>query len=404
MKKYLLKHPFLMLLVIILGFITQNGLSITALYTMTVIDTITYGSPSDLLTSAYIGVLIVLGVFLSLLLYIRIMQKYFLKTMIYFKKDVFKSIMEIEISEFSKDNSSKYISLMNNDIDTIQSNYINAILALTKDISSFLISFIIMLFISPINALIAIVFASTPMLVPFILGKKLSNAQMDLMRKKANFTSVIKDFFTGFEVIKTFNAEKKINEKFESTAINVEKSRYKSGLQTSKAGILTVTLMTFSQFATMLVAGYLSLTGSITIGAVVALVSLSASVGQPIQFISINLTNIKSTKEIRDNILNISKQENSKVRANKISNTKNIVLNDLSFSYNIEDEESKASKEKNSGVRIMSFDATMPLEEMLKKAGVPEGANIINGSDPNVDLKEILKDIDLEEQIKNKGA
>ena len=399
MKKYLLKHPFLLSVAVILGVITQSGLSITALYTMYLIDIITYGNLEELMAATYLGALIVLGFFSSIFIYIRIVQKYLLKTMVYFKKDVFNSIMEISISDFSKENSSKYISLMNNDIETIETNYINAILSLSKDIASFLISFLIMMLLSPLNALLSLVFATLPLIIPFILGKKLSETQMNFMSKKANFTSVIKDFFIGFEVIKTFNAEKKISEKFEIATTNVENSRYEAGIETSKAGIWTGTLMLFTQFSTIIVAGYLVMINIITIGTVVALTSLSASMGGPIQFISINLSNIKSTREIRDNILNISKNKKSKERNSKSSNIKNIVLKDLSFSYDTKDSEEQ-SKKINKKPKIFVFDGNVSIEEALKRAGVSENEKIMSPEEAGVDISEILKNINIEEEIK----
>jgi len=314
MRKYIMAHPAIFVTTVLLGILTQGTATAISLFLMFVIDSITMGDMHGLVTSAYLSVGVILLFFLSLLAYTRFTVLYSYKTVFKLKNDIFSAIMGTGISEFNQSNSAKHISVLNNDVQMVNEKYISSILAMTKDITTMVFALGAMAFLSPVNALIALVLSSSPLIVPAIFGGKLSKTNMTYMKKMGALNEKVKDYLSGFEVIKSFGIEKNIRAMFSKSSAESELSRYEAGKVNVKVGTFAGTILIATQIITYLVAGYFVITGSITIGAVIAIAGLSGSIMQPIQFVSINLANIKSTKEVRENLLEIMQPKDVEVR------------------------------------------------------------------------------------------
>ena len=333
MKKYIFAHPFLFATAVILGIVTQGIAAGTSLFIMFIIDSIVTGDRANLALAAYISIGVVALFFTSLYAYLRVTILYSYKTVLKIKNDIFAAILGRKISEFSQTNSAKYISLINNDIKIVNDKYISGILAMTKDITTMVFALGTMAFLSPVNAIIALVLSSAPLVVPVIFGNKLSKTNLKHMKKMAALNEKVKDFLLGFEVIKSFGIEKNIASKFFSYANDAEKSRHTAGKVSVSVGSFSGTILIASQIITYLVAGYFVINGMLTIGAVIAIAGLSGSVMQPIQYVSINLANIKSTKEIREGLLSTMPLANARTRDAVADFSAGVQVKNLSFKY-----------------------------------------------------------------------
>jgi len=167
-KKYILAHPAIFVCVILLGIVTQGMGTAISLFIMFIIDSITSGDMASLIRTAYLGGGFVLLFFLSLFVYTRLILLYSYKTTFRLKNDIFAAILGTKISDFSQSNSGKYISIINNDIKMVDEKYIQSILALSKDISTMVFALAAMAFLSPVNALIALVLSSSPLILPAV--------------------------------------------------------------------------------------------------------------------------------------------------------------------------------------------------------------------------------------------
>jgi ABC-type multidrug transport system fused ATPase/permease subunit len=376
LKKYILAHPFALSITVFLGIVTQGIATSISFFVMFIIDSIATGEISRLFISAYIGIGVIVFFYIALFLYSRMVAYFSYKTVLQLKKDVFFSILETKISDFNRSNSANYISLINNDIKMVSDNYINSILALTKDITTMIFALTAMALLSPVNAIIALVLSSAPLIIPFIFGKRLSQTNMLYMNTMAKLNEKVKDFLLGFEVIKTFGIEKNVEAKFSQSAISAEKSRYNASKVNVQVGSFSGTILVATQIITYLVAGYFVITGSITIGAVIAIAGLSASIIQPIQLVSLNISKIKSTKEIRDGLEDMMTVKNSQERDGIIDFSDGIKVENLSYKYERIDEKPIVNPKKPK-MHIIPNDGRS-IEETLKSVGIDSNdANLV---------------------------
>jgi len=333
-KKYILAHPWLFSLSIVFGAVA-NGVSVlTALMYMHIIDAITDGNGDALLSLVIMAVLILLLHWVSYTIAPRIADAYRVKTTRTLKNDVFSSVLCTKIADFNKENSAKYISAINNDIGTIESNYFSAISDIVKTLSLVILSIAGIAMINPLFALIVVAIAPITFISPWLYSRKMSDTQVALSVSAVSLNQKIKDFLTGFEVIKTFGVEKKIQSRFFKSATHLMSAEYKAQSVLTDMTALTVVLLDVASFSKYFIAGFLVLRGNITVGAVVGLVSLAGGVQMPLKFISEFVGKVKSSKGVRERVLDIMRQADTMPKHARINTIEgDITLADLSFSY-----------------------------------------------------------------------
>lgn len=352
MKKYIIAHPWLFALTIIFGLASQGLIALQQVLVMDIVDALTQGNTQLLLSCIVYAVIFVFAIWLSLIVSIRVSAAYSYKTSGTLKKDVFESILNTKISDFNQGNSAKYISVLNNDVETVQRNFVGQIPDLIKFLATIALSVGAIVLISPLNALIVVAMSALPLLAPLLLGKKAAKACMENSTKHIEFNQSVKDYLTGFEVIKTFGVEKKVFRRFTDAADNLVRTGYKSGAAVTDVFSLSMAFMTAARFINYFVAGYFVLKGDITVGGVVAIVALSGYVSNPVMTISGIITSIKSTKIINKQVLDIIRQRDEKVRSETMSALEKIEVKDLSFAYSNNGQESTENK---SALREISY-------------------------------------------------
>jgi ABC-type multidrug transport system fused ATPase/permease subunit len=334
MKKYLVTHPMLFCLSILTAVMTQSASVAMPLVSMRIVDALTLGDMERLFSFAPLIIGVVLLMFFSTSLFGRIGSLYYLKTASTLRKDIFRSVMNRNIACFNQENSAKYISVLNNDADIIATNYFNAVIYLIKDLIMVLIAAVTMAVIQPVVAVIAAIIAAIPLAVPFIFSKRLIKTQADTSTATIELNQKTKDYLSGFEVIKSFGAENNIIPKFIDAADNQMKVKYKRSAVSTNVGSVTGSLIIAISLVNYLIAGIFVLQGYITVGAAVALVGLAANIIVPINDISTQLGNIRSSKEINRRVIEMLEMKDAKARDIVINGlSEDIELRNLSFTY-----------------------------------------------------------------------
>ena len=385
MKKYMFAHKGLFVSIIILGILAQGIATSISFYLMYVIDSIASGSLDNLITSAYIGIGVIILFYVLLWSYTKLIVFYQYKSVLKLKNEVFSAILNIKISDFNQVNSGKYISIINNDIQMINDKYFGGILESVKFIINIIFALIAMAFLSPVNALIALALSSSPLILPIIFGKKLAKVNMTYMNKIAILNEKVKDFLMGFEVIKTFGIEKNINKKFFKSAQETEKAHYKASVVSVKLGSLSGTFIIATNILTYLIAGYFAATGLISIGAVVAIAGLNGSISGPMQYLSINIANIKSTKEVRKSLISAMHPKDNLSRLKEANFDNDIKIKNLSYSY--DETEIKSSTISKPTIKMIPANGKN-IDEILADLGIDKSqATILDGSNMQMPSK-----------------
>ncbi|MCL1995987.1 MAG: ABC transporter ATP-binding protein/permease [Defluviitaleaceae bacterium] len=345
MKKYLFAHPWLFAFTVLAGILGQSIGILTPLLTMHIIDAIVTEDLNNLFaTIPYMaGFVILFAILIAVMA--RAVSFFTSKMKFTIRTDLFKALLGTKISDFNQENSAKYISVLNNDIETISRDYFSAITETIKFSSMVVIAIAAMAVIHPVIAVIAAAASSLTLLGPVVFSKQLVKAQTRLSMRNIVANQKVKDYLQGFEVIKTFGVEKNIEPRYEGVAKRQMEASHDVGKASANIGTLTGGIAMLLQFSTYLVGGYFVYLGEITVGGVVAIVGLNAGIISPMNLVSQCVGQIKSAKEINERVISMMELKDTTPRPQKIDNEQtDILINNLSFDYESEQTESTALK------------------------------------------------------------
>lgn len=263
-----------------------------------------------------------------------VMSNYIKNTVNYLRCDVFSKLMNKDIKDFSLDNSGKYISVLYNDIKLIEDNFLNNIFLVISSLLSFLISLCALFYISPYIVIFISIFGVLGFIIPNALSKKLVIEKNEYSKNLEEITSVTKDLFSGFEVIKGFNISKKINKIFVKNSLNVENSKRKCSILEAIIKGFSLAFSVTIYLGVLILGGYLMYKKSISVGTAIIIIQLSTHIVGPVKT-SISLINqIKSVSLIGKKVEDILNVNNESEESEEIKSFRDCIdIKDLNFSY-----------------------------------------------------------------------
>ena len=302
-----------------------------------IVDIFSSGQTERFIPIIALSIGLIITMFLAEYIDGLVMSKYIKNTVNYLRTDIFYKIIDKDIKDFSLDNSGKYISILYNDIKIIEDNFLNNIFQVIASILSFSISIAVLFYISPVVVIFIVFFGVLGFIIPNALSKKLVIAKNDYSTNLEEITSVTKDLFSGFEVIKGFNISKKINQVFKYNSNNVETSKRKYSIIEAIIRGFSISFSVTIYLGVLILGGYLMYHNRITVGTAIIIIQLSTHIVGPVKT-SISLINqIKSVSLIAKKIEDILKSSSEDIEENNLENFKNCIeINNLTFSYNEE--------------------------------------------------------------------
>ncbi|SDL72736.1 ABC transporter ATP-binding protein [Romboutsia lituseburensis] len=299
-----------------------------------IVDIFSQGQVDKFLPITIMSISLIVIMFLTEYIDGLVMSNYIKNTVNYLRTDIFSKIINKDIRDFSLDNSGKYISILYNDIKIIEESFFNNIFQVISSFISFIISLIVLFSISPLIVVFITVFGILGFIIPNSLSKKLILEKNKYSTTLEEITSVTKDLFSGFEVIKGFNISSKINSVFKKSSINVENSKKKCSILESIIRGFSLSFSVTIYLGVLLVGGYLMYKQNISVGTAIIIIQLSTHIVGPVKT-SISLINqIKSVSLIADKIENILENSNCNNESTSLENfDQSIKIKNLSFSY-----------------------------------------------------------------------
>lgn len=284
--------------------------------------------------------IILASIFLIILLFVTeyidgyVMSSYIKNTVNYLRCDIFTKILNKDMKDFSLDNSGKYISILYNDIKIIEDSLLNNIFLVISSFISFIISLLFLFSISPSIVIFIVIFGILGFVIPNALSKKLIIEKNNYSHNLEEITSVTKDLFSGFEVIKGFNIGSKINTIFKNSSNTVESTKKKCSILESIIKGFSLSFSVTVYLGVLILGGYLMYKGEISVGTAIIIIQLSTHIVGPVKTSIALINQIKSVSLIADKIDEIlydSCEDIEEVSLPKFENS--IEVKNLDFSY-----------------------------------------------------------------------
>lgn len=255
--------------------------------------------------------------------------------MVQYKDYAFGRLTKKNLAAFHRESVSDYLSGFSNDLNIIENDYLKAQFEIVINMVALVGSALMMLWYSPIMAIIATAFCALPVLAAIFTGNKLENAGKLVSAKNAGFLAALRDALSGFSVMKSFQAEKEIARIVGQSNRQAEDAKcHKEKLNTILYTLGAVASVT-AQLGTFLAGGALSLSGYvITPGKLVAFLDLTGLFIMGIRKLPALLANRKAALALIDKLA-VALEENAEDHGVKLVEPiqQKIELSHLYFAY-----------------------------------------------------------------------
>ena len=248
----------------------------------------------EALTQAILIGAIVIFIYASLnFISLRLRNKLVRQIMSRYKNKVFKSILDRDYREFSKEKSGKFISILTENMKKIEQDYLHQYFNISKNISLMIFSLVAMFIGNWFLTLLVIIASIIPMMISGFIGQKSASLQNSSMIADQKYLAKVKDILAGFLVIKSFNVKEAIRQDYKNESEKLDEIYFIKG----KFDVLSNVISQLSGMIVFLVAFgggmYLVFGGHTTIGSVTAIVQLVNFVVMPLNEIGMGMSKFR---------------------------------------------------------------------------------------------------------------
>ena len=248
----------------------------------------------EALTQAILIGAIVIFIYASLnFISLRLRNKLVRQIMSRYKNKVFKSILDSDYREFSKEKSGKFISILTENMKKIEQDYLHQYFNISKNISLMFFSLVAMFIGNWFLTLLVIIASVIPMIISGLIGQKSASLQNSSMIADQKYLAKVKDILAGFLVIKSFNVKEAIGQDYKNENEKLDEIYFIKG----KFDVLSNVISQLSGMIVFLVAFgggmYLVFGGHTTIGSVTAIVQLVNFVVMPLNEIGMGMSKFR---------------------------------------------------------------------------------------------------------------
>ena len=326
------------------------------------------------------------------------------------KKDLFRSITFYNNKKFIEKSVPEYISIFNNDLASIDEDYLLGMVSIIKAVNMIIIySVTIILFFDwRIAILLSVISVISITIFPRFTSKKLADQKYEELKKTELYTLKFTDLLQG---IRLFNnkTRKHLELEHEKKLGEMADIEYKYGRMRSIAIVVNGGSTYLINFISILLAAYLCIEGKITIGAAVASLGYIYSYIPPMQMLMKAINGLNASKDVRKKLINLLDSDEGTTKYEKIKELKsNIEIKNMNIKFDefeVKDFSFKFEKGKKYALIGSSGSGKSTILKGLAGINKIESGNIyIDGLDiSNIDTSDVLAYLDQNEYIFSDG-
>ena len=325
LAKYVLAdYKFSILTVLVCIAITSVTTLTSTLFTRTLIDDyivpLTEVAQPDytplLQTLFKLGLILFVGVVCSYL-YNRLMINVSQGTMLRLRQRIFERMERLPINYFDQHSHGDMMSVYTNDVDSLRQMISTSISQVFNSVITICVTFASMIVLSIPLTLVSIMMAAVMMVTTTWLGKRSRNYFRTQQESLARVNGFIEEMMTGQKVVKVFCHEQQAIDEFERINEQLRASAYEAN---RIANIVMPVNGNLSNLGYVLIAvvgatfalGQLSIINyqfSITLGTIVAFLTLNKSFTQPITHVSQQINSVLNATVGAERVFNLMDAE-----------------------------------------------------------------------------------------------
>lgn len=200
-----------------------------------------------------------------------------------YKALAFSRLTEKSISAFTRENTGRYLSVLTNDVNSVEENYLNRSFLLLYYCAMFVGALAMMLWYDWRLTLVTVVLCTLPILISLFMGQGLARREQAVSGENERFVSSLQDLLRGFAVIKSFKAEGRVRTIFQDSNRPLERTKRARRWYEQILNAFSNTGALLLQMGVFLYGAWLAIHGEITAGTVLIFVNLCNYLLMPIQ-------------------------------------------------------------------------------------------------------------------------
>ena len=251
------------------------------------------------------------------------------------KKECYASILKLKYSDYKKKKSDEYLSILTNNITSIEQDYLQPICALIKSaVSVVAYAIIVSICTSPIICVSLLILSVIAAFSPRLYQKKLRHAGKAYVDEAAIYTKKTADLLEGAEMVdsNTRGAFERQNAFFTDLLSN---QRYRLGKAKVNGNTISGAAICLIDTMVFILCGLLMLKGEITVGVIVAAVTYAQAFTEPVQEILYDINTLNASKDIVQNLeemLNVCDKDSVGLQ-NKERKHDDVILKNICVSF-----------------------------------------------------------------------
>jgi ATP-binding cassette, subfamily B, bacterial MsbA len=212
-----------------------------------------------------------------------------------FREDLYDKILALPVSYFTEQRKGDMMSRMSNDMNEIEWSIIGALEGLIKDPLNILIILGTLIFLSPLLSLVMLVLLPVAGFVLGRVSKTLKRESGKAQEQQGLLLSILDESLGGLRVVKAFNAEKLMRDRFVGTNNTLNKLRIQMAFKRDLASPMSEFLGVMIFCCILLIGGFMVFEkqGGLTSGAFITYLVVFSQIIQPAKSLSQGFYNMR---------------------------------------------------------------------------------------------------------------
>lgn len=253
------------------------------------------------------------------------------------RSDISKKINRLPLKYFSSNSNGDVLSRVTNDVDTIGQGLSNSAAGIVSAVTQFT-GCLVMMFVT--NWTLAVTTIVTTIFGIFFMAFIMKHSQRYFKQRQQSLGELngyIEEMYSGHDVIRISNAEKKVKSKFNELNHEVKDANFKSQFLSGLMQPIMNFVGNLGYVAVCIVGAMLVINGNITFGVITAFLIYVRLFEQPLKQIAQGMTNMQSTAAATERVFEFLEEEELENEA-MITRTKDnifgeVVFKDVRFAY-----------------------------------------------------------------------
>ena len=324
-----------------LRFVTQIAVS-TIVAGLNVFSAILLKKIIDIATSGTIpelkNLLIVSGTYILTLLGVSFVctflkNTYIRKGMQNLKADIMEQILTGDINIMKRNTTSRYFTVFSSSVASIETDYIENLLVMIQNVITAVLGVIVMIYLDISLFLCVLIVGGLTFSLSGLFMKNASDTEKRVMKSNEQFVTFAKEILSGFQIIKSFQAERTVLDIFDKKSNELESGKYKKRMlhdAIKVSGEMSTNCIVLFVFA---VGAWQAIHGTITAGTIVAFIQLMNFIVVPIQVIPQCVAKFKAVRAVTENLEELTESGDEQRYEEQDIQGYNIAFHHVDFSY-----------------------------------------------------------------------